>query len=48
MGELDLWERLGGVDIAFTPASFGQANTQVFVVLYTSPVRLMFKNKRYR
>lgn len=45
IGESELWERLGGVDIAFTPASFGQANTQVFVVLYTSLVHLIVKKK---
>jgi tRNA/tmRNA/rRNA uracil-C5-methylase (TrmA/RlmC/RlmD family) len=28
-GEQEVWERLGGVDLAFTPASFGQANLQV-------------------
>lgn len=33
VGELELWERVGGVDIAFTPASFGQANTQVLMLL---------------
>ncbi|XP_024387469.1 uncharacterized protein [Physcomitrium patens] len=33
MGESELWERVGGVDIAFTPASFGQANTQAFEAL---------------
>ena len=33
MGEPELWERVGGVDIAFTPASFGQANTQVVIFL---------------
>ena len=45
IGESELWERLGGVDIAFTPASFGQANTQVFVALYTSLVHLIVKKK---
>jgi hypothetical protein len=33
VGEPELWERVGGVDIAFTPASFGQANTQVLILL---------------
>lgn len=33
VGEPELWERVGGVDIAFTPASFGQANTQAFEAL---------------
>ncbi|GAQ86573.1 S-adenosyl-L-methionine-dependent methyltransferases superfamily protein [Klebsormidium nitens] len=29
-GDPEVWERLGGVDLAFTPASFGQANLQMF------------------
>ncbi|KAH8941042.1 hypothetical protein BDL97_14G017100 [Sphagnum fallax] len=33
LGESELWERMSGVDISFTPASFGQANLQVFDVL---------------
>lgn len=33
VGEPELWERVGGVDIAFTLASFGQANTQVHFFL---------------
>lgn len=33
MGETELWERVSGVDIAFTPASFGQANLQAFDAL---------------
>jgi hypothetical protein len=32
LGEPELWERMSGVDISFTPASFGQANLQVFLL----------------
>lgn len=32
LGESELWERMSGVDISFTPASFGQANLQVFLL----------------
>lgn len=44
VGEPELWERVGGVDIAFTPASFGQANTQVFVshTLFSAVLRSWF------
>lgn len=36
-GDPEVWERLGGVDLAFTPASFGQANLQV---MYTKPLNI--------
>lgn len=29
LGEKDLWEHIGGIDISLAPSSFGQANTQV-------------------
>jgi hypothetical protein len=32
IGENDLWERYGGVDISLDPYSFGQANTLVRVI----------------
>lgn len=37
-GEQEVWERLGGVDLAFTPASFGQANLQVIRNTKTYPL----------
>ncbi|KAJ8646125.1 hypothetical protein MRB53_007873 [Persea americana] len=30
LGEKDLWEHIGGIDISLAPSSFGQANTQAF------------------
>ncbi|CAI7899180.1 unnamed protein product, partial [Closterium sp. NIES-53] len=30
IGPTDMWERLGGVDVCFTPGSFGQANYKAF------------------
>ncbi|XP_068654272.1 uncharacterized protein [Aristolochia californica] len=30
LGERDLWERVGGVDICLAPSTFGQANTKAF------------------
>ncbi|CAN6464832.1 unnamed protein product [Victoria cruziana] len=30
IGERDLWERVGGIDISLAPSSFGQANTKAF------------------
>ncbi|KAL3691988.1 hypothetical protein R1sor_005639 [Riccia sorocarpa] len=33
LGEDQLWERIGGADICFTPATFGQANLQAFEAL---------------
>lgn len=29
LGEKEMWERVGGVDVCFTPSSFGQANLRV-------------------
>ncbi|KAG6541565.1 hypothetical protein Mapa_017087 [Marchantia paleacea] len=43
LGEQQLWERVGGADICFTPASFGQANLQAFEALLR---RLQKKVKR--
>ncbi|BBN13449.1 hypothetical protein MPTK1_6g03570 [Marchantia polymorpha subsp. ruderalis] len=43
LGEQQLWERVGGADICFTPASFGQANVQAFEALLR---RLQKKVKR--
>ncbi|CAM6119504.1 unnamed protein product [Calypogeia fissa] len=33
LGEQEMWERIAGADICFTPASFGQANLQAFEAL---------------
>ncbi|XP_031476633.1 uncharacterized protein LOC116248149 isoform X1 [Nymphaea colorata] len=30
IGEKDLWEHVGGIDISLAPSSFGQANTKAF------------------
>ncbi|KAG9446097.1 hypothetical protein H6P81_012225 [Aristolochia fimbriata] len=30
LGEIDFWDRVGGVDICLAPSSFGQANTKAF------------------
>ncbi|KAI3842427.1 hypothetical protein MKX03_035034 [Papaver bracteatum] len=30
LGEIDFWERVGGIDISLAPSSFGQANTRAF------------------
>ncbi|CAI0457707.1 unnamed protein product [Linum tenue] len=30
LGETDLWEHVGGIDVSLAPSSFGQANTRAF------------------
>lgn len=30
LGERDLWEHVGGIDVSMAPSSFGQANTRAF------------------
>ncbi|CAI0457604.1 unnamed protein product [Linum tenue] len=30
LGEMDLWEHVGGIDVSLAPSSFGQANTRAF------------------
>lgn len=30
LGERDLWEHVGGIDVSLAPSSFGQANTRAF------------------
>ncbi|CAI5491093.1 unnamed protein product, partial [Closterium sp. Naga37s-1] len=35
IGPTDMWERLGGVDVCFTPGSFGQANYKAFDLMLT-------------
>lgn len=31
LGERDLWEHVGGIDVSLAPSSFGQANTRVHI-----------------
>lgn len=32
LGERDLWEHVGGIDVSMAPSSFGQANTRVDIL----------------
>lgn len=36
LGERDLWEHVGGIDISMAPSSFGQANTRVDILFLSS------------
>lgn len=33
LGERDLWEHVGGIDVSMAPSSFGQANTRVDILI---------------